>query len=269
MAEMAPDGGALLAIDIGNTNVSLGVFMGQVLRESWRISTERYRMADEYRPLFSQLLAGIELTPSRLRGVVIASVVPPVLAAIQESFEKEGVRVMVLSGALDFGIPVHYDPPTSVGADRLANAIAVQEKYGQPAIIVDLGTATTIDVLDASGAYAGGAIAPGIEISMEAMSARAFQLPRLQLQTPERAVGQTTVESIRSGTLLGWAGLVDGLIDRFRAEIDGEPVIVATGGLSSLVAPHSRYLGVVDENLTLEGLRLTFVRLKQTHPAMG
>ncbi len=251
----------LLTVDVGNTNVSLAVFDGPRRLAFWRLSTDRRRTADEYRPLLTQLLGLIGLQPDGLDGVVVASVVPPVLSALVDAFRQMGVPAQVLTGERDFGIPVRYDPPTTVGADRLANAIAVQALYGQPAIIADLGTATTIDVLDRSGAYVGGAIAPGFEASMEGLFSTAFQLPRLDLGPPPAAIGRNTVDSIRSGGLFGWAGLVDGLIARFRAELEGGPHVVATGGLAPLVAPYCREVQVVNEELTLEGLRLAHERL--------
>jgi type III pantothenate kinase len=255
---------ALLAIDVGNTNVTIGAFFGDDLTASWRISTDRRRMADEYRPLLAELLRTADLSYSRIRAVVMASVVPPVAAELTDTFAKESIKVVSLFGGHDFGLAVRYEPPGSVGADRLANAIAVQEKYGRPAIIVDVGTATTLDVLDEGGTYIGGAIAPGIETSVEALFSRAFQLPRLALEAPERAIGRTTIESIRSGTVLGWASLIDGLIDRFKAEIEGSPRIVATGGLAPLVAVHSRHVEIVDLDLTLVGLRLAYERSQAT-----
>ncbi|HEV3309508.1 MAG TPA: type III pantothenate kinase [Chloroflexota bacterium] len=251
----------LLAVDVGNTNVTIGIFDGAELRDSWRISTDRRRMADEYRPLVAELLRGSGLGFGDVRAAVFASVVPPVIAAMSEAFEKEHLKVMALSALMDFGIRVRYDPPSSVGADRLANAIAVDELYGRPAIIVDLGTATTLDVLNGDGEYIGGAIAPGIESSMEGLFSHAFQLPRLQLEAPPSAIGRTTVESIRSGAILGWASLVDGLVDRFKSEMAGTPHVIATGGLASLVAPHCRTVSATNLDLTLVGLRLAYERV--------
>ena len=258
---MAAEGDILLAIDIGNTNVSVGAFAGDELKASWRLSTDRRRMADEYRPLLGELLRQQGWTFQFIRAAAIASVVPPVLQQLSNALASERVEVLVLSAALDFGLPIQYAPPESVGADRLANAIAVQDTYGRPAIIVDLGTATTLDVLDAGGTYIGGAIAPGIETSVDGLFESAFALPRLELRAPERAIGGTMVESIRSGTVLGWAALVDGLIDRFATEIEGEPVVVATGGLAPLIAPHSKRVNHVDLDLTLKGLRMAYWRV--------
>jgi len=251
----------LLAIDIGNTNISFGVLDGARLRASWRVATNRRRMADEYRALLGELLRSEGLSFEAVDAAVIASVVPPVLKAITEALARAKVEALVLSNTLDFGMEVRYDPPGAVGADRLANAIAAQEKYGKPAIIVDLGTATTLDVLSADGVYIGGAIAPGIETSMEAMFSRAFQLPRLELETPGPAIGHTTTESIRSGTVFGAAGLVDGLIERFLGEMQGTPVVIATGGLAPLIAPHCKRVRFIDQDLTLQGLRLAYERV--------
>ena len=256
---MSSDTGIVLTVDIGNTNITMGAFEGERLVGSWRISTDRHRMADEYRPLLGNLLLSAGLSFGALEAVVMASVVPPVKNELTDAFTKEQVEVITLSG-LDFGLEIRYQPPESVGADRLANALAVQGKYGRPAIIVDLGTATTLDVLDAEGTYVGGAIAPGIETSVEGLFSSAFQLPRLALQAPQKAIGTTTVDSIRSGTVFGWASLVDGLIERFSREIDGKPIIVATGGLAPLIAPESSLVDIVDLDLTLVGLRLAFER---------
>lgn len=253
----------LLAVDVGNTNVTIGAFKATDLVASWRISTDRRRMADEYVPLFADLLASANLGFRDLDGAVIASVVPPVIQEIQEGLLKRDVSVIVLTTDMDLGVPVRYHPPSSVGVDRLANALAVQQRYGQPAIIVDLGTATTLDVLDRSGVYVGGAIAPGIETSLEGLFSIAFQLPRLALQAPPRAIGSTTVDSIRSGTLLGYASLVDGMVERFQNELESDPVVVGTGGLAPLVAPQTRHIGIVDSELTLHGLRIAHDRLKR------
>ena len=255
---MSSESRTLLAVDIGNTNVTIGAFDGASLRESWRISTDRHRMADEYRPLLAELLRASGLRFADLKGAILASVVPPVLQEMSLALEKAGVAVTVLTPKLVPYLPVRYDPPESVGADRLANGIAASRLYGTPAIIVDLGTATTIEVIDGDGAYIGGAISPGLESSMEALFRGAFQLPRLQPVAPQRAIGTSTVESIRSGLVFGWASMVDGLIDRFRQELAGEPVVIGTGGLATLVAPHSRHITVVDVDLTLQGLRLAY-----------
>lgn len=263
---MSRERNVVLAVDVGNTNVTIGAFIVEDLRDSWRISTDRHRMADEYRPLLDGLLRSSALSYGVLEVVVMASVVPPVAAELSAAFRREGVEVLTLSGGNDFGLAVRYEPRTSVGADRLANALAVDQKYGRPAIIVDVGTATTLDVLDAEGTYIGGAIAPGIELSMEALFSRAFQLPRLAPIAPNHAIGGTTVESIRSGIVLGTASLVDGLIERFRAEIEGEPVIVGTGGYASLIGPHSKYIKIIDLDVTLVGLRLAYERSQRTCP---
>ncbi len=252
----------LLTVDIGNTNVTIGLFRSGNLAGRWRISTNLHRMSDEYWPLLSQFLDSLDLSLRDVEAAIISSVVPPVLQEIREAFQRAEVEVYVLSSGVDVGLPVRYDPPSSVGADRLANALAVQSKYGQPAIIVDLGTATTLDVLDASGVYAGGAIAPGIETSLEGLFRAAFQLPRLALEAPPHAIGGTTNESIRSGTLFGYASLVDGLIERFLNEMEGNPAIVGTGGFAPLVAPHTKHVTIVNQDLTLEGLRLVYLKLQ-------
>lgn len=251
----------LLAVDIGNTNVTIGAFDGDQLVDSWRISTDRRRMADEYRPLLLELLRGAGLSVADMRAAIFASVVPPVLQEMRAAVGKSGLEPVVLVGGMQVGLTVRYDPPESVGADRLANGIAAGERYGTPAIIADIGTATTIEVVDAEGAYIGGSISPGLETSLAGLFDAAFQLPRLQLIAPPKAIGTTTVDSIRSGAVFGWASMVDGLIDRFLHEMGGSPMVIATGGLAPLVAPHSRHISVVDVDLTLHGLRIAFDRL--------
>jgi type III pantothenate kinase len=252
----------LLTVDIGNTNICFGPFEGENLRGFWRVSTDRNRTSDEYRPLLRELLADADMSTSSIRMAVISSVVPPVLKEIRQALAFWEIPALALTVEMDLGVRVDYRPPTSVGADRLANAIAVRERYGCPAIIVDVGTATTLDAVDADGVYVGGAIAPGLDAGMEGLFEQTYQLPRVQLEAPPSAIGKTTVESIRSGTVLGWAGLIDGLIDRFQLELGGEAVVVATGGVAAVVAPHTRHLRIVNEELTMEGLRLAYERMK-------
>ncbi|HZT95251.1 MAG TPA: type III pantothenate kinase [Chloroflexota bacterium] len=253
----------LLAVDVGNTNISLGPFRGTELLGFWRISSQWTRTAEEYLPILREILKEQDLRPADVGHAVIASVVPPILDAVVEALRRWSIPATVIRPDLELGLPIRYEPVSTVGADRIANAVAVRERYGCPAVIVDLGTATTLDVLNPSGSYIGGAIAPGLDTAVEGLAARAFQLPRIQLQAPERAIGSNTVASIQSGIIFGYAGLVDGLVDRFRAEMGGEPVVVATGGLAPVIAPHSRYIRHVWPELTLEGLRLIYGTLSE------
>ncbi len=261
-------GSILLAIDIGNTNVSIGPYSGSNLLGFWRISSNRERTSTEYLPLLREILLENQLQPGDVKHAVIASVVPPILEAMLGALSHWEIPSTVLRPGLDLGLDVRYDPVSSVGADRLANAIAVRERYGYPAIVVDLGTATTLDALDASGAYVGGAIAPGIETAVEGLSAQAFQLPRIKLQAPPRAIGSSTVDTIQSGIIFGWAGMIDGLIDRFKVELGGDPKVVATGGLAGVIAPHSRHMQTIWPELTLEGLRLVYEGTTERRPAV-
>ncbi len=262
-------GPILLTVDIGNTNICFGPYEGETLRGFWRISTDRHRTSDEYRPLLRELLADAGLATDALSMAVISSVVPPVLTQILRSLAFWKIPSLTLTADMDLGVPVTYSPVTSVGADRLANAIAVRARYGCPAVIVDVGTATTLDAVDSTGAYIGGAIAPGLDAGMEGLFEQTYQLPRVQLEAPRSAIGKTTVDSIRSGTVLGWAGLIDGLVERFQEELGGEAVVIATGGVAGLVAPHTKHLRIVNEELTLEGLRLAYETVKVKESALS
>lgn len=258
-------GSILLAVDIGNTNIVLGAYRGDVLHSFWRISTDRRRTADEYAMLLRDLLSSRGLQPSDVSAMVLASGVPPVLAAFEEvARDHWSIEPIPASQGLDLGIPIDYNPPQSVGIDRLVNAVAVLTLYRCPAVIVDFGTATTLDALNGDGVYIGGAIAPGIIIGSEALFERTSLLPRIQLAAPPQAIGRSTVESMQSGILYGYAALVDGLVERFQAELGGGAFVVGTGGLAGVVAPHTRTVEVVNEELTLHGLRLVYERHRGT-----
>lgn len=250
----------LLAIDIGNTNTVAGAFEGDALVARWRITTDVDRMPDEFAALFDTLFRMSGL-PARFDGVIIGSVVPGVQAAISEVARRYwATEPLILSPRLDFGIEITYTPPEAVGADRIANAAAAIHAYGAPAIVVDFGTATTFDVISRNAAYIGGAIAPGLEISQEALFSRTAQLPRIPLQAPPSAIGTTTVTSLQSGILYGYAGLVDGLVERIRATLGPAAAVIATGGLSTILAPLTTTIEHVDADLTLVGLRLLYER---------
>jgi type III pantothenate kinase len=251
----------LVAVDIGNTNTVVGAFRDEHLIATWRVTTEARRTADEYGALFETLFLRGGLSTRDIHGVVIGSVVPGVQVTLEEvSTRYWGCPPLSLSPRLDFGLDVIYDPPTAVGADRIANAVAAIDRYGVPAIVVDFGTATTFDAISREAAYVGGAIAPGLEISQEALFARTARLPRVPLQDPGRAVGASTVTSLQSGILYGYAGLVDGLVERFRAELGHDARVIATGGLARVVSPHASSIRFVDVDLTLNGLRLLYHR---------
>jgi len=255
----------LLAIDIGNTNIVLGVFEGDTLGRSWRLATLRERTADELGLLISELLerAGIAITS--IDGVVMASVVPQLTATMIDMSERYlGARPLNLEPGLNTGMPVLYDNPAEVGADRIVNSIAAYEQYGRvrhlPLIVVDFGTATTFDAVSAEGAYLGGVICPGIQISADALFQRAARLPRIDVRKPARVVGKTTVASMQSGLFFGYVGMVEGLVHRMREELGGSVYCIATGGLADVISPEIDVVDVVDRDLTLNGLRLVFER---------
>jgi type III pantothenate kinase len=251
----------LLALDVGNTNIVAGVFADDALIARWRLTTEARRTPDEYAVLLRSLFQGSDVNSDRLSGVIIASVVPTAQEMLRHALEQYWhLEPMTLSHDLDIGIPVCYNPPTAVGADRLANAVAAISQYGTPAVVVDFGTATTFDVISARGEYLGGAIAPGLEISEDALLSRTAQLPRVSLQPPAAAIGTSTVTSLQSGILFGYAGLVDGMVQRITSELGDNVHVIATGGLATTVSPLSSTVQRVDVDLTLVGLRLIYER---------
>lgn len=252
----------LLAIDVGNTNITFAVFDGENVRADWRIGTVARRTGDEYAGLLISLLAERGLRLADIDGMIIASVVPAALDALMR-FSRKHLHIdspMVVSAEMDLGIKVNYHPSGDVGADRIANAIAAHAKYGGKVIVVDLGTGTTLDAVSENGDYLGGAIAPGIQISLEALFARAARLTGVRLIAPDKAIGDTTAGSLQSGIIFGFAGMVDALVTRFQAEIGGGARVIATGGLADVIADHSRTIECCDELLTLEGLRLIYER---------
>ncbi len=249
----------LLAVDIGNTNLTLGVFDGPELRAHWRVATARHRMADEWAVILKNLMELKALSFSDVHAAVIASVVPTLTAAVQGMIEQYlHVRPLLVEPGIRTGVRVLYDSPKDVGADRIVNAVAAFKRYGGPAIVIDFGTATTFDAISAEGDYLGGAIAPGIVISVEALFERTAKLPRVELVLPPRAIGKNTVHSIQSGLMFGYVGLVEGIVRRFKAELGERAVVIATGGLADVVASETRAIDHVDPYLTLEGLRLIY-----------
>lgn len=250
----------LLAIDVGNTNVVLGVFEGEELRGSWRVATERHRMPDEWVVLFDSLLSRRGLSLKDLDAVSLSSVVPSLTVSLKEMSERYlKVEPLVVGPGIRTGVNIVYDNPREVGADRIVNALAAFHKYGGPAIVVDFGTATTFDAISEKGDYLGGAIAPGITISTEALFRYAAKLPSIELVRPERVIGKNTVASMQSGIILGYIGLVEGLVARFKRELGAKARVVATGGLAEVVAGETPAVDRVDPNLTLDGLRLIYL----------
>jgi type III pantothenate kinase len=255
----------LLAIDIGNTNIVLGVFEGRALDHSWRLATARERTADELGLMVSQLLDRAGIATSRIDGVVMASVVPQLTATmIDMSVRYIGMKPLNLEPGVETGMPVLYEHPAEVGADRIVNGIAAYEAYGRsrhvPLIVVDFGTATTFDAISAAGEYLGGVICPGIQISADALFQRAARLPRIDVRKPGNVIGRTTVTSMQSGLFFGYVGMVEGLVHRLRAELGGTVYCVATGGLAEIISPETDVVDVVDRDLTLEGLRILWER---------
>jgi len=255
----------LLAIDVGNTNIVLGVFDGTTLRRSWRLLTLRERTADEVGLMVSGLFAHEHIEPAAIGGIVMASVVPP-LTPIMEGMTRRyfGLDALVVDPLTNAGMPILYRNPAEVGADRIANSLAAYEQYGRdaarPLIVADLGTATTFDAVTAKGEYLGGVICPGPQIAAEALFQRAARLPRVDVRKPATVIGQSTVGAIESGLFYGYLGLVEGLITRMSAEMGGSARCIATGGLAQLIAPETALIEHVDPDLTLHGLRIVWER---------
>ncbi len=251
----------LLAIDVGNTNIVFGVFDGEVLKVSWRVSTRADRSVDEYRVLLSRLfeLEGMDL--QRITSAIISCVVPTVLEALPVSIVKMfDLEPLIVGPGIKTGMPIFYSNPAEVGADRIVNAVAGYEQFHCRTIVVDFGTATTFDCVSEKGQYLGGVIAPGIHISMEALFQFASKLPRVTLYWPDRVIGKSTVHSIQSGLLYGYVEMVDGIVNRIGREMGGKPKTIATGGLARLISREARSIEVVDELLTLTGLRIIYDR---------
>lgn len=249
----------IVVIDVGNTQTVMGLFERGELVDRWRLSTVRERTADEYRLLFEGLLHQDGHRLEDITGAALSSVVPTAKSALVSVTEDmvDG-HVVVIGPGVKTGMPIKMDNPREVGADRVVNAVAASHLFGTPVISVDFGTSTNFDVVDGSGAYVGGSIAPGLEVSMEALVERTAALRRVELTGPRAAIGRGTVEAIQSGLLYGHAGLVDGVVGRIHAELDGEAAVVATGGLASTIVAHCRTVDEVDEDLTLTGLRLIY-----------
>ena len=247
----------LLAIDIGNTNIGFGIFQGERMHTTWSIATDIHRTADEYAVMFMNLLEQQDISVSNVDHVIICNVVPP-LEPIFEDVSRRYFKVvpLVAGPGVKTGVRICTDNPREVGADRVVNAAAAHRLYGGPLIVIDFGTATTVDAVSKDGDYLGGAIAPGVGISAEALFERASKLPRIELIPPEHAIGRNTVTAMQSGMIYGYVGLIESLVSHIRRELAGDAKVVATGGFAHVIAKETTTIDVVDQHLTLIGLRL-------------
>ncbi len=249
----------LLAIDIGNTNITLGLYIDGELGPRWRLATNHERMPDEYGIQFLGLLKHAGYDNGGLSGVCLASVVPPLTGKVVEACRNYLAQdPLVVDAGVKTGVRIRYEDPRAVGADRIVDAVAVQKLYGGPASVVDFGTATTFDAITAEGDYLGGAIAPGIQIAAEALFLRTAKLPRVDLQRPPAAIGRNTTHAMQSGLLFGYVSLVEGMVARFRKELGPEMKVIATGGLAEIIARETEVIQIIAPWLTLDGLKFTW-----------
>lgn len=253
----------LLVIDAGNTNIVLGIYDDELLIKNWRIATDKSKTADEYGILFHDLLVHTGIGLANITDIIISSVVPTMTGLLERlSRSYFGLKPLVVGPGIKTGMQIHYDNPREVGADRIVNAVAGYEKYRTSLIIVDFGTATTFDFVNGKGEYCGGAIAPGLAISMEALFQKASKLPWVEIAKPPAIIAKNTVNSMQAGIFYGYVGLVDEIVGRMKRESRENPKVIATGGLAGLVAPETKSIEAVEDYLTLEGLRILHLRNK-------
>jgi type III pantothenate kinase len=251
----------LLVLDVGNTKTAIGVYRDSKWIADWRVTTHLDHLADEYYVLLKSLLADKGLGFEKLSGAALASVVPPLTATFEELVSRVlGKPPLVVGPGVETGIQIRIDHPKETGADRVANTAAVHRLYGGPAIVLDLGTATTFDVVSKDGEYLGGAIAPGLGISADALVRRTAKLPKVELNFPESAIGRNTVAAMQSGLVLGYVGLVKELVERLKMEIPGKPKVIATGGMAEMVAAWTEVIDIINPRLTLDGIRIIYER---------
>ncbi|RUS48303.1 type III pantothenate kinase [Cohnella sp. AR92] len=251
----------ILVVDVGNTNIVLGLYEGRTLKEHWRLSTNRSSTVDEYGIMLTNLFRIAGVSSEEIEGVILSCVVPPLMPTLERLFQKyAGQEALVVGPGIKTGLNIRYENPKEIGADRIVNAVAGIEKYGSPLVVVDFGTATTFDYIDPTGTYQGGVIMPGIGISAEALYQRASKLPRIELSKPRHVIGKNTVAAMQSGIIFGYAGQVDGIVNRIRKEYGITPKVVATGGLAEMIASETERIDAVDPMLTLEGLRIIYER---------
>ncbi|HRD02886.1 MAG TPA: type III pantothenate kinase [Candidatus Saccharicenans sp.] len=249
----------IMTFDIGNTNIALGVFQAKKLLASWKVKSDREKTADEYGLILCNLLGYEKLSCQKIKGAIISSVVPPITPVIEQALERFfSVKPLVVGSGLKTGMPILYENPAEVGSDRIVAACAAYKKYGGPCLVVDFGTATTFDAISPAGEYLGGSIAPGIQISAEALYLRTARLPRIEIKKPRTAIGRNTVSSMQSGLYFGYIGLVSQIIVAMSAELQSKPVVIATGGQADLIAPDIKAIDYFEPSLVLEGLRLLY-----------
>jgi type III pantothenate kinase len=254
----------LLVIDVGNTNIVFGVYRNDVLLHAFRISTRKKSTSSEYLVLVNHLFHLFDIPTDEISGTVISSVVPPLTEVLEDTLRQlTFTEPLVVGPGIKTGVPIAVDNPREVGTDRIVNTVATYTKYGGPAIVVDLGTATTFDVVSGKGEYLGGAISPGIGISMNALFNETAQLPRVEMREPLRVIGKNTIESMQSGIFYGYVSLIDGMIYRLKKDLGEDAITVVTGGLAPLLATASRRIDKVDTDLTLEGLRILYAKNRQ------
>jgi len=251
----------ILVLDVGNTNTVIGVYEQDELKFHWRIETSRNKTEDEFGMIFKSLFEHVGLSFNDIDGIIISSVVPPIMFSLERMCKKYfDVKPLIVGPGIKTGLNIKYENPREVGADRIVNAVAGIHLYGSPLIIVDFGTATTYCYINENNQYMGGAIAPGINISTEALYSKAAKLPRIEILRPDHIIGKNTVSAMQSGILYGYVGQVEGIVKRMKAQSKKEPTVIATGGLASLIANESNVIDIVDPFLTLKGLQLIYER---------